>query len=113
MSERSIASAAVIGRNDDRCEWRPRPKRPHCRCIGTDQPPKRPDPAIYSQPQRLSSGQSASWESPDIQTNWWDDWRFMDSNRSMVFTVYFDPDYRVLRTGTLVDPDTQEGSNSR
>ena len=35
------------------------------------------------------------------------DWRFMDAQRSMVFTAYFDPDYRVLRTGTLVDPEIQ------
>lgn len=35
------------------------------------------------------------------------DWRFMDAQRSMVFTVYFDPDYRVLRTGSLVDPEAQ------
>ena len=79
MSDSNSSSAAISSRNDNRCEWRPKPKRPHCKCISTDQPPKRPDPAIYSQPQRLSSGQSASWESPDIQTNWWDDWRFMDS----------------------------------
>ena len=79
MSDSNSSSAAISSRDDNRCEWRPKPKRPHCKCISTDQPPKRPDPAIYSQPQRLSSGQSASWESPDIQTNWWDDWRFMDS----------------------------------
>lgn len=79
MSETTLATAARIDRSDYRCDWRPRKKRAHCRCIGTDQPPKRPDPAIYSQTQRLSSGQSASWESPDIQTNWWDDWRFMES----------------------------------
>lgn len=36
-------------------------------------------PAIYSQRQRLSQGSTASWGSPDVQTNWWDDWRFMDS----------------------------------
>ncbi|MBN8211943.1 MAG: hypothetical protein J0M09_03415 [Xanthomonadales bacterium] len=79
MSERNLAAAATVGRNDNRCEWRPKPKRPHCKCISTDQPPKRPDPAIYSQRQRLSQGLSTSWESPDIQTNWWDDWRLMDS----------------------------------
>jgi hypothetical protein len=81
MSEfaRTAAQASVARSNDNGCDWRPRPKRPHCRCIGTDHPPKRPDPAIYSQPRRIALGQTASWESPDIQTNWWDDWRFMDA----------------------------------
>ena len=41
------------------------------------------------------------------------DWRFMDTQKSMVFTVYFDPDYRVLRTARKVDPDTQEGGPTR
>lgn len=73
----SVAVAAV--RQNERCDWRTKPKRPHCSCVHTDHPPKRPDPAIYSQLQLLSSGLATSWESPDIQTNWWDDWRFMDS----------------------------------
>lgn len=79
MSERSYTAAATVNRDDTRCDWRPRPKRPHCKCVSTDQPPKRPDPAIYSQRQRLSQGLATSWESPDIETNWWDAWRFMDS----------------------------------
>jgi outer membrane protein assembly factor BamE (lipoprotein component of BamABCDE complex) len=34
------------------------------------------------------------------------DWRYLESpNTNMVFTVYFDRDYRVLRTGSVVDPD--------
>jgi hypothetical protein len=41
------------------------------------------------------------------------DWRFMDTQKSMVFTVYFDPDYRVLRTARMIDPDVQEGSGTR
>lgn len=56
-----------------------RPTRPsRCHCLNTDKPPKRPDPAIYSQLQRISQGLSVSWESPDITTNWWAPWRFMD-----------------------------------
>ncbi len=35
------------------------------------------------------------------------DWRFMDSQRSRLFTVYFDPDYHVLKTTTMDDPDVQ------
>ena len=34
------------------------------------------------------------------------DWRYLESpNTNMVFTVFFDRDYRVLRTGRVVDPD--------
>jgi len=34
------------------------------------------------------------------------DWRYLESpNTNMVFTVFFDRDYRVLRTGSVVDPD--------
>jgi hypothetical protein len=79
MAPRNATATVAVDRGDSRCEWRPKPRRPHCTCLHTDQPPKRPDPAIYSQLQRLSLGQPASWESPDIQTNWWDEWRFMDA----------------------------------
>ena len=34
------------------------------------------------------------------------DWRYLEPpNTSMVFTVWFSPDYRVLRTSTTLDPD--------
>ena len=34
------------------------------------------------------------------------DWRYLEPpNTHMVFTVFFDRDYRVLRTGSVVDPD--------
>ena len=37
------------------------------------------------------------------------DWRFLEPpNRSLLFTVYFDPDYRVLRTGSMPDPEAPE-----
>jgi hypothetical protein len=37
------------------------------------------------------------------------DWRFMQPpNTSMVFTVWFNPDYRVLRTSTGPDPEAME-----
>ncbi len=37
------------------------------------------------------------------------DWRWMDPpNTSMVFTVYFDTDYRVLRTSSVLDPETHD-----
>jgi hypothetical protein len=37
------------------------------------------------------------------------DWRYMDPpNRSMLFVVTFDRDLRVLRTGSMPDPETTE-----
>ena len=37
------------------------------------------------------------------------DWRYLEPpNRSMVFTVWFSPDERVLRTGTGPDPEATE-----
>ena len=41
------------------------------------------------------------------ETAW--DWRYLQPpNTPMVFTVWFDPDYRVLRTSTGPDPDAME-----
>lgn len=41
------------------------------------------------------------------ETAW--DWRYLQPpNTFMVFTVWFDPDYRVLRTSTGPDPDATE-----
>ena len=41
------------------------------------------------------------------ETAW--DWRYMQPpNTSMVFTVWFNPDYRVLRTGTAPDAEATE-----
>ncbi len=37
------------------------------------------------------------------------DWRYMEPpNTSMVFTVWFNPDYQVLRTATQRDPESAE-----
>lgn len=77
MAESQAISIVNLDRRG--CDFRKRKRRPHCKCISTDKPPKRPDPAIYSQIQRISQGIYASWESPDIKTNWWIPWRFMDS----------------------------------
>ena len=38
-------------------------------CFKPEEPPKQPDPGQYSQYQRYLSGQSLSWDSPDITTN--------------------------------------------
>ena len=41
------------------------------------------------------------------ETAW--DWRYLEPpNTAMVFTVWFNPDYRVLRTGTAPDPEAPE-----
>jgi hypothetical protein len=38
------------------------------------------------------------------------DWRWMQPpNTPMVFTVVFDPDYRVVRTGSVLDPESPDG----
>ena len=40
------------------------------------------------------------------------DWRYLEPpNTHMVFTVFFDRDYRVLRTGSVVDPDQSSGGS--
>ena len=40
------------------------------------------------------------------------DWRYLDSpNTHMVFTVFFDRDYRVLRTDSVVDPEQSSGGS--
>ncbi|MBA3770959.1 MAG: outer membrane protein assembly factor BamE [Ramlibacter sp.] len=42
------------------------------------------------------------------------DWRYMEPpNTSMVFTVWFNPDYRVLRTTTGPDPEAPEHRGGR
>ena len=40
------------------------------------------------------------------------DWRYLESpNTHMVFTVFFDRDYRVLRTDGVVDPEQSSGGS--
>jgi len=40
------------------------------------------------------------------------DWRYLDTpNTSMLFTVVFDPDYRVLRTFSVLDPSASGDRN--
>ncbi|MCM2251572.1 MAG: outer membrane protein assembly factor BamE [Ramlibacter sp.] len=42
------------------------------------------------------------------------DWRYMQPpNTSMVFTVWFNPDYRVLRTSSAPDPEATENRGGR
>lgn len=40
------------------------------------------------------------------------DWRYLEPpNTHMVFTVFFDRNYRVLRTGSVVDPEQSSGGS--
>ena len=42
------------------------------------------------------------------------DWRYNEPpNTSMIFSVYFDNDLRVLRTGSMPDPELESGGGSR
>ena len=42
------------------------------------------------------------------------DWRYNEPpNTAMVFSVYFDNDLRVLRTGSVLDPELASGGSSR
>lgn len=42
------------------------------------------------------------------------DWRYNEPpNTAMVFSVYFDNDLRVLRTGSVLDPELESGGGSR
>ena len=75
---------ALLGRRADSCRPdRNRPGGGSC-AIRPPVPPERPDPAIYSQEQLLAGGSSASWDSPDILTNWWSPWRLMEETKVKV-----------------------------
>lgn len=42
------------------------------------------------------------------------DWRYLEPpNTSMLFTVWFSPDERVLRTSSMLDPDPAENGGAR
>jgi hypothetical protein len=51
-----------------------RPGRDGC-CVAIKVPPERPDPASYSQEERLAQGLIPTWNSPDITTNAWSPFR--------------------------------------
>ena len=55
---------------------------PRCGCLKLDDPPKRPDPAIYSQAEQLSLGLAPTWNPEDITTNRQRPWTLLpESNR--------------------------------
>lgn len=48
-----------------------------CGCLKLDDPPKRPDPAIYSQAEQLSLGLAPTWNPDDITTNQQRPWKLL------------------------------------
>lgn len=46
------------------------PDSRHC-CVQTEQPPRGPDLATYSQDEQFALGNAPTWDSPDIITNFW------------------------------------------
>lgn len=66
MDSQLLASRSSVSR------CRPQRKKPRTSCCVTiEKPPERPDPASYSQEEKLALGQIPSWNSPDITTNNW------------------------------------------
>jgi len=49
-----------------------------CCALWRDDPPRRPDPATYSQSEVEASGGEPTWNSPDLWTNHWSPWRLYD-----------------------------------
>lgn len=76
MADLASPSLNRSAARDRSCRPTRRPSRGSC-CVHLEEPPDRPDPAIYSQAERLGSGIEASWNSPDITTNFWSPWRLM------------------------------------
>lgn len=66
MDSQLLASRSSVSR------CRPQRKKPRSSCCVTiEKPPERPDPASYSQEEKLALGQIPTWNSPDITTNNW------------------------------------------
>jgi len=61
---------AAVAQRSSVISWcRPTRRRRVSCCIVLADPPKRPDPATYSQDEALALGQMPTWNSPDITTN--------------------------------------------
>lgn len=61
--------AAVLQRSSAVSWCRPTRRHGSACCVELADPPKRPDPAIYSQDEALALGQIPTWNSPDVTTN--------------------------------------------
>lgn len=61
---------AAVAQRSSVISWCQPTRRRHTSCcIALADPPKRPDPATYSQDEALALGQLPTWNSPDITTN--------------------------------------------
>jgi hypothetical protein len=55
-----------------------------CTCLTPDDPPKRPDPAVYSQAEQLSLGIAPTWNPDDITTNQQRPWKLLPESTAVV-----------------------------
>lgn len=66
-------------------------------------------PGMMMQDVRKMLGKPAKITPYDLKHEVDYDWRYLQPpNTAMVFTVTFDPDFRVLRTGSVPDPEATE-----
>ncbi|QDL36704.1 outer membrane protein assembly factor BamE domain-containing protein [Rhodoferax sediminis] len=69
----------------------------------------RVQPGMMMQDVRKMLGKPAKITPYDLKHEVDYDWRYLQPpNTAMVFTVTFDPDFRVLRTGSVPDPEATE-----
>ena len=55
-----------------------------CSCLHPSEPPKRPDPAIYSQEEQLTLGLAPTWNPDDITTNQRRPWTLLPESQATV-----------------------------
>src|SRR3989442_793607 len=55
-----------------------------CCCLSLQVPPDRPDPASYSQEERLAQGLIPTWDSPDMKIYDWNPWRLLPESQVTV-----------------------------
>lgn len=66
-------------------------------------------PGMMMEDVRRSLGKPAKITPYELKREVHYDWRYMEPpNTSMVFTVVFDPDYKVLRTASASDPEATD-----
>jgi hypothetical protein len=69
----------------------------------------RVQPGMMAEDVRRLLGKPARQVRIELKDEWTWDWRYLEApNRSMIFTVWFNRDLRVLRTGSMPDPEAPE-----
>ena len=76
--------ATLVWRKGWTCTPKKKLRVGRCGTLWLRHPPKRPDPAIYSQSEILAQGAEPNWNSPDIWTNRWSPWRLYDELKVVV-----------------------------